>query len=79
MKKGQTIATATPSPWNGISGNIEFGVAMEAHGLGPLDVYGKQLGNGSAASRKMVLAFSDWCQKTLGIAPPSATDHAGSF
>jgi hypothetical protein len=79
VKKGQTIATATPSPWNGISGNIEFGVAMEAHGLGPLDVYGKQLGNGSAASRKMVLAFSDWCQKTLGIAPPSATDHAGSF
>ncbi len=72
---GQPIADPTPSPWNGISGNIEWGVAKD----GPpwpsnTYVYGQC---GSQGAKDSVLAFSQWAQQTLKVAPPSETSNAG--
>jgi hypothetical protein len=77
---GQQIAIAgTIGAQAGIPGNIEFGVAEEAHGLGaPIDAYAKQLGIGTAAARAMVLQFADWCHGSLGVARPSELSNAGS-
>lgn len=33
--------------------------------------------NCSTASKDMVLAFASWVEQSLGVAAPSATDHAG--
>lgn len=83
VKAGQKIAVVgTVGAQGGHPGLIEFGVAIEANGLGPMDPYGKQLGGGTAstdASRKMVLNFSQWCQDKLGIAAPASTGDAGHF
>jgi len=81
VKAGQTIARAAPSVQGG-AGSIEWGVANEAHALGPVDPYGKSLGGSTtatAASRKMVLVFSSWCQINLGLPAPATTGDAGHF
>jgi hypothetical protein len=83
VKAGQQIATAATFPGQGNKlGLIEFGVGMEAHSLGPVDPYGKQLGGSTSAtdaSRKMVLNFAQWCQDKLGLSAPATTGDAGHF
>jgi hypothetical protein len=72
---GTPIADPVPSPWNGISGNIEWGLAKDGPGW-PTDTY--VFGQcGSSGAQSAVLGFSQWAQNTLKVAPPSETDHAG--
>jgi hypothetical protein len=72
---GTPIADAVPSPWNGISGNMEWGVAKDGPPW-PTDTY--VFGQcGSKAAKDSVLAFSQWAQQTLKLPPPSETGNAG--
>ncbi len=75
---GQPILAGVPSPWNGITGNIEWGVAQTGVVGTPSDPYAKTLGLGSAGARLMVLKFAAWAAETLGVAPPATIDNAGS-
>lgn len=82
VKVGQPIAQAIPNfVYNGIVGNIEFGVSdngpgyVDTYCLGTLHCGGcPNTANGSNA---MVLNFAKWVEKNLHVAPPSATNDAG--
>lgn len=85
---GTAIANATASPYGTYAGQstsvgaIEWGVAADCPtgtfvnteavvlGAGKCPAYTKQ-------SRSMVLNFSQWAQKSLGLPPPATTDDAG--
>lgn len=73
---GQEIAKPVPSVWNGILGNIEWGIAQEGPVGSPTNtyVYGKC---GSAGAKSDVLNFASWAEKSLHVAPPSQTSNAG--
>ena len=81
VKEGQKIAQAIPNfVYNGIVGNIEFGVSQ--NGPGYVDTYCIELGCGrcpasTTASRAMVLNFAKWVETNLHVAPPATTDDAG--
>jgi hypothetical protein len=78
----EPIAQAVPnSVYNGIVGNIEFGVSDD--GPGYVDTYClgtlkcgpcPDTANGSNA---MVLNFAKWVEANLHVAPPATTDDAG--
>lgn len=70
VKQGQQIASPIPNPYNGITGNIEWGLADDTVPQQPL---AHVISNPS----HMVLEFSHWVQTALGVAPPATTDHAG--
>lgn len=80
---GTPIANAAPSPYGdayGVgssNGSIEWGVAEDGNVGQFVDTEAVALGNCSNAARSMVLAFSQWAQDKLGVAPPASTDHAG--
>ena len=71
---GQPIAIASPSPWNGISGNIEWGLAAPGAVGAPTNPVAE---SGASDPAQMVTNFAIWAVNTLGIAPPASTDHAG--
>jgi hypothetical protein len=70
VQAGQTIAKPVPSVWNGIIGNIEWGVAQDGSGL--TDTYSKVAPN----PRQMVLDFAKWAE-SLHVPPPTSTSQAG--
>jgi hypothetical protein len=81
VTQGQPIAQAVPNAlYNGIVGNIEFGVST--NGPGYVDTYALTLGCGqcpayTTASRAEVLNFAKWVETDLHVAPPATTDDAG--
>jgi hypothetical protein len=73
---GEKIADPTPSVWNGINGNIEWGVAQDLPAnvnSGVTDTYAKVAPN----RRQMVLDFADWAVQRLHLGPPNKTSDAG--
>lgn len=74
VKAGQPIAIAVPSPWNGIAGNIEWGIAVNTPVGTPSNPYAE---SGAPDPAAMVLAFNQWVHSHLDV--PASTDigHAG--
>jgi hypothetical protein len=72
VNAGQPIANPAVNHFNGTNGNIEWGIAKD--GPGPTDPYAE---GGAPDPKAMVLAFSQWAQQTLQVAPPSQTSNAG--
>lgn len=66
---GQQIATPRANPYNGIVGNIEWGLASDSSPEQPL---AHVISNPAA----MVLAFAKWAEG-LGVPPPTSTGNAG--
>src|SRR5215831_15946244 len=77
VRVGQNIAYAVRNPYNGIVGNIEWGVAQ----YGPVgfqtNAYAMALGTCTSAAKQMCLDFAAWAHDVLGVAPPSSTSNAG--
>ncbi len=76
VNAGDPIGNAVPNRnWNGIVGNIEWGVAQDGSVGTPTNtyVYGQCGSAGAAAS---VFAFVQWAE-SLGVAAPTSTDNAG--
>lgn len=74
VKAGQTIATPSVNPYNGVIGNIEFGLAAQG-GVGQqTDPLAE---TGIKNPRQMVLQWEDWVHRNLGVAHPSSTSDAG--
>ena len=71
---GEPIAIAVPSIWNGITGNIEFGLAKEGVVGSPTDPLAE---TGISNPKQMVLDFVAWVEKNLNPAKPTSTGHAG--
>lgn len=69
VSAGQTIATPRSNPYNGIVGNIEWGLASDSSPEQPL---AHIISNPAA----MVLAFAKWAEG-LGVPPPTSTGNAG--
>jgi murein DD-endopeptidase MepM/ murein hydrolase activator NlpD len=74
VKAGQTIATPSVNPYNGVIGNIEFGVCAQGPVGEQTDPYAE---TGISNRREMVLRFADWAHRVLGVAKPSSTSDAG--
>lgn len=73
VKVGQTIATPAINPYNGVSGNIEFGMAQNVSvGQQP-----NPLAQSISNPKDMVLQFAAWAKNTLGV-PGSPTDISGA-
>jgi hypothetical protein len=71
---GDPIGNAyTTGAQAGVAGNIEWGPAQPGRVGAPTDVLIHAVSDPAA----MVIAFSQWAQKTLGLPPPASTDHAG--
>jgi hypothetical protein len=68
---GQTIATPAINPYNGIEGNVEFGLANPQSPGQPL---AQTLGSKAAS---MVEQFASWIE-SLGGPHPTSTSNAGS-
>lgn len=75
VSAGDPIANPSPNvKYNGVVGNIEWGLAQNATTVGtPTDPLAYAV-NGPAA---MVIAFAHWAESSLGLAPPTQTSHAG--
>ena len=72
---GQQIAVpGTVGAQRGVPGNIEWGPAIPGSVGTPTDPLVHAVSDPAA----MVISFADWAVKTLGVAPPSQTSHAGS-
>jgi murein DD-endopeptidase MepM/ murein hydrolase activator NlpD len=69
---GQPIAQAASSPWNGITGNIEWGLAQPGVMGQPTDPYAYVAPNKPGS----VIALANWA-KGLGVPGPTQTSHAG--
>lgn len=83
VTQGQTVNAGQQigqPGWTGYSegpGGIEWGLAVSNN---PREAYAASLGNSCAtgsASQKFVQTFSQWVQKNLNVAAPSATDNEG--
>jgi hypothetical protein len=86
VQSGQTVQAGTPiaspvsNPYNGVVGNIEWGVNQDGPVDKQVDTQALALGNSCASgspSQQMVLDFAKWFEQKLHVAPPSSTDHAG--
>jgi len=76
VQAGQRIAIPTPSVWNGIVGNIEWGVAQDLPSpdqTGVTDTYAKVAPN----RVQMVLDFAKWAVQNFHLGPPTETGQAG--
>ena len=67
---GQPIATAARSPYNGIIGNIEWGLAQPNSNAVPLAA-------SSPNKRGVVMSFLSWAQSALGLPAPTSITGAG--
>ncbi|MBV9417320.1 MAG: hypothetical protein JO363_20205, partial [Solirubrobacterales bacterium] len=71
---GQTMAIGTASPWNGIVGNIEWGIAGDGNVGTPTNPVAE---TGIRDPADMVRQFLTWAESTLGLPGPTSLDHAG--
>jgi hypothetical protein len=72
---GDQIATPAASPWNGIMGNIEWGLAADPSGVGTPTNPLAETGVGSPQST--VYKFLNWAETTLGLPQPTSISGAG--
>lgn len=74
VNAGQPFANPMVNHFNGITGNIEWGVAVDGAVGTPTDPYAEA---GASNPKQMVLDFTTWAEQVLHVAPPSSTDNAG--
>jgi biotin carboxyl carrier protein len=74
VSAGQPIANAAASRWNGIVGNIEWGLAQDGAVGTPTNPLAE---SGVSNPAGLVRGFLSWAESALGLPAPTSTDHAG--
>ena len=72
---GDQIATPAASPWNGILGNIEWGMAADPQSVGtPTNPLAE---TGTVNPKSTVYKFLNWAETVLGLPQPTDLSGAG--